>query len=290
MFNSDDGPRNIMGGTYVNAPDLHSIQPSRKIGLREFNNGVLIHNWYESRADTTKTEFPKTTSYEMDYKHFPNSKPDVVLRRKLLAGMEGCGNKNLIGHHNFDSSKNMITIYDEQISKRERPGPEVPHGQQIPEKRTWKIINGDAWVPERIDHPLQAAPTSWGLVDKKRNEVYKEHDKYASQLPNLSEYNDRFQKHADEKYMERVTTSVPTEISSSNYDLNVKLNHNTKPRKMDGSLREPQARDFMDTVYHNMLDKSNRAPRTFYYLGKVPTDGSMDVYSMKDFETLTPKY
>ena len=51
MFNSDDGPRNIMGGTYVNAPDLHSIQPSRKIGLREFNNGVLIHNWYESRAD-----------------------------------------------------------------------------------------------------------------------------------------------------------------------------------------------------------------------------------------------
>lgn len=89
--------------------------------------------------------------------------------------------------------------------------------------------------------------------------------------------------------MMRSMNSVPTEISSSNYDPNVKLNHNTKPRCMNGQLREPQARDFMDTVYHNMLDKSNRVPRTFHYLGKVPTDGSLDVYSMKDFETLAPK-
>ncbi len=90
--------------------------------------------------------------------------------------------------------------------------------------------------------------------------------------------------------MMRSTNSVPTEISSSNYDINIKLNKNTKPRTTNSQAREPQARDFMDTVYHNMLDKSNRAPRTFYYLGKVPTDGSLDVYSMKDFETLVPKY
>lgn len=289
MFNLNDGPRMVMDGTYVNVPDLHAVQPSRKIGLREFNNGVLVHNWYENRADTHKTEFPKTTSYNLDYKHFPDAKPDVVLRRKLLAGMQGCGNKNLIGHHNFDSSKNMITIYDEQIGQRSRPAPEVPKGQQFPEKREWKIIR-DEWVPEKVDYPLQDAPTNWGLVEKHRNNTMKEHDKYASQLPNLSEYNEKFQKHADEKYMERVTTSVPTEISSSNYDLNIKLNNMPKKRETDGSLREPQARDFMDTVYHNMLDKANRAPRTFYYLGKVPTDGSMDVYSMKDFETLSPKY
>lgn len=40
----------IMDGTYCNVPDVHAIQPSRKIGLREFNNGVLIHNWYEDRT------------------------------------------------------------------------------------------------------------------------------------------------------------------------------------------------------------------------------------------------
>lgn len=287
MFNLNDGPRLVMDGTYVNAPDLHSVQPSRKIGLREFNNAVLVHNWYEDRSESQRKEYPKNTSYNLDYKHFPDSKPDTVLRKKLLKGSEGKGTRNLIGHHNFDSSKNMITIYDEQISKRSRPGPELPQGQQYPEKRTWKIINGDAWVPEKIDYPLQASPTSWGLVEKKTNDTYKEQDKYVSQLPNLSEYNEKFQKHAD--YSQRVTTSVPTEISSSNYDLNVKLNHNEKPRQMNGLEREPQARDFMDTVYHNMLDRSNRAPRTFYYLGKVPADGSLDVYSMKDFETLTPK-
>jgi len=52
MFNMNDGPRMVMDGTYVNAPDVHDSQ--RKIGLREFNNGVLVHNWYESRADVNK--------------------------------------------------------------------------------------------------------------------------------------------------------------------------------------------------------------------------------------------
>jgi hypothetical protein len=134
-----------------------------------------------------------------------------------------------------------------------------------------------------------AEPTSWGLVDKHRNEVAKENDKYASQLPNLSEYNQKFQKHPQENYMQRSVNSVPTELSASHYDLNLKMNNMPKTRNQTG-LREPQARDFMETVYHNMLDKSNRAPRTFYYLGKIPTDGTFDAYSMKDFETLAPKY
>lgn len=66
---------------------------------------------------------------------------------------EGVGGKHLIGMHNFDSSKSMITMYDEHINKRERPGPIIPHGQQFPKKRDWKIIT-DSWSPEKIDHPL----------------------------------------------------------------------------------------------------------------------------------------
>lgn len=40
---------NQIDGTYVKAPDYHTIDPSKNIGLREFNSGVLIHNWYEER-------------------------------------------------------------------------------------------------------------------------------------------------------------------------------------------------------------------------------------------------
>ena len=51
MFKQDNRFKMVMDGTYVKAPDLHSVQPSRNIGLREFNNGVLVHNWFESRSE-----------------------------------------------------------------------------------------------------------------------------------------------------------------------------------------------------------------------------------------------
>ena len=41
---------NIMDGEYVNVPDYHVIRPpEQQIGQREFNNGILVHNWYEER-------------------------------------------------------------------------------------------------------------------------------------------------------------------------------------------------------------------------------------------------
>ena len=116
----------------------------------------------------------------------------------------------------------------------------------------------------------------------------READKYASQLPNLSEYSHHFQKHPNESYLQRSTNTIPKEVSTSFYDINKKLNYTPKFRSTSSSVREPQARDVLDTVYANMLLKSQKAPRTFYYLGKVPTNGVLDVYSMKDFETLTP--
>lgn len=54
-------------------------------------------------------EHPKNSTYNLDYKHYPNSKPDLVLKRKILGGAEGIGPKHLIGMHDFDSSKSMIT-------------------------------------------------------------------------------------------------------------------------------------------------------------------------------------
>ena len=59
----NDGPRLVMDGTYVNAPDVHD--PQRKIGLREFNNGVLVHNWYESRSDVIGFKIQKILIFSL---------------------------------------------------------------------------------------------------------------------------------------------------------------------------------------------------------------------------------
>lgn len=85
-----------------------------------------------------------------------------------------------------------------------------------------------------------------------------------------------------------MTTGVPKDISTNFYDPNLKLNNTPAARSTTSALRLPQAKDVMETVYANMLLKSSKAPRTFYYMGKIPTNGALDVYSMRDFETLVP--
>lgn len=45
----NDRSQNKVDGTYINAPDLHAAEPSKYIGLKEYNSGVLVHNWYEER-------------------------------------------------------------------------------------------------------------------------------------------------------------------------------------------------------------------------------------------------
>ena len=118
----------------------------------------------------------------------------------------------------------------------------------------------------------------------------RENDKYANQLPDVSEYSDRFQKYPQEKYLKR-NTACPKELSTSLFDINEKLNNMPRARTTTStSVRLPQTKDVMENVHNNMLVKSAKLPRTFYYLGKVPTSGALDVYSMKDFETLTPVY
>lgn len=113
-------------------------------------------------------------------------------------------------------------------------------------------------------------------------------DKYRNQIPNVSEYAERYQKHSNDSYLQRTPFAVPKNISASFNNLNLTLNNFPKWRSTSGSLREPQARDVLDTVYSDMLVRSAKAPRTLYYLGKVPTNGVLDVYSMKNYETLTP--
>ena len=67
----------------------------------------MIHNWYEDRTPNETKEFPTNSTYNLDFKPYPDAKPDLILKRKILGGSEGIGGKNLIGMHNFDSSKNI---------------------------------------------------------------------------------------------------------------------------------------------------------------------------------------
>lgn len=132
-----------MDGEYVNVPDQHykstvdpkigfRMEPDQRFkGLREFNNGVLVHNWFEERNKVSlvslyiklvywnkfililiqfeKKEYNANSTYKIDYTGFPGAVPDVVLRRKLIGASDGVGAKHLIGMHDLDSSKNMIT-------------------------------------------------------------------------------------------------------------------------------------------------------------------------------------
>jgi hypothetical protein len=113
----------------------------------------------------------------------------------------------------------------------------------------------------------------------------RENDKYAHQLQEVSEYSDRYQRHPAETYAKRNSATVPKSLSTSLYDTNQTQKDMPRARS---TTRLPQNKDVLADVYDNMLVKSRKAPRTFYYLGNIPTNGALDVYSMKNFETLTP--
>lgn len=106
-------------------------------------------------------------------------------------------------------------------------------------------------------------------------------DKYKNQLAELSEYNERYQEYPTEAYIKRSLFSAPKNISTSLYDINKTLNQN-KHR-----FPKRQTDDLMNVICNNMFVNNKKSPSTYYYLGKIPTNGTLDIYSMKDFETLT---
>ena len=126
------------------------------------------------------------------------------------------------------------------------------------------------------------------MIERRNHKLALEKDKYLSQLPNVSEYKERFQAYSANSYIQAKTSGVPKDISTSLFVLNSTLNNTPKLRSTGSSLRQPQTRDLMDIVYSNMYQKPKDLPRTFYYLGKVPTDGTTGVYRVRDFETLMP--
>jgi hypothetical protein len=141
----------------------------------------------------------------------------------------------------------------------------------------------------------KGAPTSWGLREKLNEEQLKKNDKYKNQISDNTEYQDRYQLHSQDAYSNNYSKfirgnsngnggGISKDLSTSCYELNKSLNSDSNSRTKGTT----QSRDVMESIYSSMFKKSTKAPRTFYYLGKIPTNGLLDIYSMKDFETLTP--
>ena len=63
------------------------------------------------------------------------------------------------------------------------------------------------------------------MIERRNQKLALEKDKYLSQLPNVSEYKERFQAYSANSYIQAKTTGVPKDISTSLYVLNNTLNN-----------------------------------------------------------------
>ena len=114
---------------------------------------------------------------------------------------------------------------------------------------------------------------------------------YINKLEDLSEYSDKYQKHSIEFYQKRNFSLVPSDLSTGICDLKTKLNNFPRTRTASStSMGLLETKDVMENVNENIFAKSKKASRTYYYFGKIPTNGLLDIYSMKDFETLASTY
>jgi len=72
---------------------------------------------------------------------------------------DGLPKKYIFSHHGDKTySSNMISWYDQHMNQRD-VHEDSTHGQV----RHWDGRKQMAWVPEKTDHPLQGAPTNFGL-------------------------------------------------------------------------------------------------------------------------------
>ncbi|CAF5173903.1 unnamed protein product, partial [Rotaria magnacalcarata] len=152
--------------------------------------------------------------------------------------------------------------YDEQYNKRGAYGE-----YQDTSERKWLILE-KRWIPERSDHPLEAAPTSWGLIVRKRSQS--QSLRRQRTMPEMSEYAGRYVAHPPEEYSSSKTPGIP-HIYTRAIDRTNSFNNVRNQRCMtDFSCRQPITTDSIDPDYAYSLRRSTNVPRALFYLGKLP--------------------
>ncbi|KAF7483849.1 hypothetical protein GHT09_004689 [Marmota monax] len=76
----------------------------------------------------------------------------------LCLTFQGIPYKHLITHHQEPSHRYLISSYDDHYNRRN-------YNPALPTLRTWsrqKLL----WLPEKVDFPLLAPPTNYGLYER----------------------------------------------------------------------------------------------------------------------------
>ncbi|CAF3119480.1 unnamed protein product [Rotaria socialis] len=252
---------NPKDGTYANVPII-PVHPEKFRGKRPFSNNILIGNWYEDQLKFNESLHRSKTMYTIDYPAHVGSIPDTVLRRKILAAHNQKPGRLILDHHDIDDRKQHISSYDEQYNKRGAYGE-----HQDTSERKWLILE-KRWIPERSDHPLEATPTSWGLIVRKRSQS--QSLRRQRTMPEVSEYAGRYVAHPPEEYSSSKTSGIP-HIYTRAIDRKNSFNNVIKQRCMtDFSCRQPITTDSIDPDYTYSLRRSTNVPRALFYLGKLP--------------------
>lgn len=142
---------------------------------RKFSDRVLIHNWYEESCKKERAPAAAPASEPRGLGSHDAAPTlfgaDTILRRRRqpVVPNPGLSRSVLFGHGGGDPATDLVTWYDGDYSRRG----ERPEQQRLPELRSWdsKTL---AWQPEKSDHPVQAAPTNWGLAAG-RSERWQQH-------------------------------------------------------------------------------------------------------------------
>ncbi|KAM5162067.1 cilia- and flagella-associated protein 107 [Callospermophilus lateralis] len=126
---------------------------------KQYSTRVLTGNWLEERGKFIKaTEKTPQSLHRKEYVPFPGHKPDRISRWYGERKNEGIPYKNLITHHQEPSHRYLISSYDDHYNRHN-------YNPALPALRTWsrqKLL----WLPERVDFPLLAPPTNYGLYER----------------------------------------------------------------------------------------------------------------------------
>ncbi|CAF1088985.1 unnamed protein product [Rotaria sp. Silwood1] len=251
---------NPKDGTYANVP-IMPVHTEKFRGKRQYGTDVLIGNWYEDRSKLQKSNYTHNSTYRIDYSAHINYLPDTVLRRRLLLSQEERPRRMILGHHNINDRKQLISSYDEQYNRR------GPYGNdRFPPERKW-ALQDDCWLPEHSDHPLEGEPTHFGLMERKRSQSQSFHRSHT--MPEISEYTDRYIPHESKLYAESTRVGIPRLFSTA-LDRTNAINKDLNYRSItNSSRRQPTTRDAKEIDYIRSFQRDTTIPRTYYYLGKV---------------------
>lgn len=168
---------------------------------------TLTGNWFENRRNFQRTHYDHTSTHRADFVPYPEHKPNKIDRRQnAIIQRDGLHEKHFTRHHGDRWDDMKITIYDQEYNGRVRTG-----ANKLPPLRSYNFTHCEM-RPQPIDHPVEGAPTNFGLYTKKlgywdyESNIWKKHVK-------RSRYDEIYKPPPPDAYPERYGVA-PRSLSS----------------------------------------------------------------------------